>query len=220
MEMLDSAWGVVAFAWDFVLHIDVHLFELVDKYGAWIYAILFIIVFCETGLVVTPFLPGDSLLFASGVTAGAGLMSYPAVLGVLLAAGIVGDAVNYFIGRHAGPAIFKKDTRLIKKAHLLKAHAFYERHGGKAIVLARFIPIIRTFAPFVAGIALMQPHTFFFYNIAGCILWVGALVSAGFFLGNLEWVRNNFSLIVYAIIIISVLPVIIELARARFSRKA
>lgn len=220
MEMLDSAWSLFLYAWDFVLHIDVHLFELVDKYGLWIYAILFVIVFCETGLVVTPFLPGDSLLFASGVTAGAGLMGYPEIMGILLAAGILGDAANYLIGRHAGPAIFRKDTRLIKKAHLLKAHAFYERHGGKAIVLARFIPIIRTFAPFVAGIALMQPHTFFFYNVAGCILWVGALVSAGYFLGNLEWVRQNFGLIVYAIIIISVLPVIIELIRARYGKKA
>lgn len=218
MEMLDSLWGMIGYLWDFVLHIDTHLFELVEKYGIWIYAILFIIVFCETGLVVTPFLPGDSLLFASGVTAGAGLMGYSQVMAVLLAAGILGDAVNYLIGRHAGPAIFKRDTRFIKKAHLLKAHTFYEIHGGKAIVLARFIPIIRTFAPFVAGIALMQPHTFFLYNIFGCILWVGAIVSAGYFLGNLEWVQNNFSLIVYAIIVISVLPVVFEIIKAKFSK--
>lgn len=220
MEILDSAWGYMAYMWDFVLHIDVHLFELCEKYGPWVYAILFIIVFCETGLVVTPFLPGDSLLFAAGVTAGAGLMGYAWVLCVFLLAGILGDAVNYLIGRHVGPAIFKKDTRFIKKAHLLKAHAFYERHGGKAIVLARFVPIVRTFAPFVAGIALMRPHTFFFYNIAGCVLWVGALVSAGYFLGNLEWVRQNFSLIVYGIIIISVVPVAIELVRARFGKNS
>lgn len=218
MELMDSAWGLLAYMWDFVLHIDTHLFDLVERYGLWIYAILFIIVFCETGLVVTPFLPGDSLLFASGVTAGAGLMGYGAVMAVLLAAGILGDAINYFIGRHVGPAIFRKDTRLIKKEHLLKAHAFYEKHGGKAIVLARFIPIIRTFAPFVAGIALMQPHTFFVFNIAGCILWVGLLVSAGYFLGNISWVQENFSLIVYAIIIVSVLPVIIELIRAKFGK--
>lgn len=211
---------VIAYLWDFILHIDVHLFELVDMYGMWIYAILFLIVFCETGLVVTPFLPGDSLLFASGVTAGAGLMSYTGVMATLLLAGILGDAVNYFIGRHVGPAIFSRESRFIKKEHLLKAHHFYEKHGGKAIVLARFVPIIRTFAPFVAGIALMCPHTFFLYNITGCILWVGSLVSAGFFLGNLEWVRNNFSIIVYAIIIISVLPVIIEILRAKFSQKA
>lgn len=214
-----SIWGVIPYLWDFILHIDVHLFELVDKYGIWVYAILFLIVFCETGLVVTPFLPGDSLLFAAGVTAGAGLMGYVEVMGALLCAGILGDAVNYLIGRHVGPPIFARDTRLIKKAHLMKAHDFYERHGGKAIVLARFIPIVRTFAPFVAGIALMNPRVFFIYNITGCLLWVGALVSAGFFLGNLAWVRQNFSLIVYGIILVSVLPVIIELARAKFGKK-
>ncbi|WP_165068761.1 DedA family protein [Desulfovibrio sp. ZJ200] len=203
---------------DFVLHIDVHLFELVEQYGLWIYAILFIIVFCETGLVVTPFLPGDSLLFASGVVAGAGLMGYGQVMLVFLAAGILGDAVNYCIGRHAGPAIFARESRFIKKEYLLKAHRFYERHGGKAIVLARFIPVVRTFAPFVAGIALMHPTTFFFFNVSGCVLWVGALVSAGFFLGNLAWVRENFSVIVYAIIVLSVLPVLIEVIRARWGR--
>lgn len=218
MEFLYSAWNFVLYFSDFVLHIDVHLFELVEKYGLWIYAILFLIIFCETGLVVTPFLPGDSLLFASGVTAGAGLMGYVEVMGIMLAAGIMGDAVNYIIGRHAGPAIFARKNRFIKKEHLLKAHHFYERHGGKAIVLARFIPIVRTFAPFVAGIALMCPTTFFLYNVTGCVLWVGALVSAGYFLGNLAWVRANFSIIVYAIIIVSVLPVIIEIIRAKFGK--
>ena len=203
----------------FVLHIDVHLFELANQYGLWLYAILFVIVFCETGLVVTPFLPGDSLLFASGVVAGAGLLGYGEVMAVLLAAGILGDAVNYFIGRHVGPAIFSRENRLIKKAHLIKAHDFYERHGGKAIVLARFVPIVRTFAPFVAGIALMCPRTFFFFNVTGCILWVGCLVSAGFFLGNLDWVRQNFSIIVYAIVVVSVLPVVIEVLRSRFNGK-
>ena len=210
---------IISYFIDFVLHIDVHLFELVEQYGLWIYAILFIIVFCETGLVVTPFLPGDSLLFAAGVVAGAGLMGYAEVMLVLLAAGILGDAVNYCIGRHVGPAIFSRDTRFIKKNHLLKAHHFYERHGGKAIVLARFVPIVRTFAPFVAGIALMCPRTFFLYNVTGCVLWVGCLVSAGFFLGNLEWVRQNFSLIVYAIVVVSVLPVAIEVLRSWFGGK-
>lgn len=209
----------MAFFVDFVLHIDAHLFELVEQYGLWIYAILFLIVFCETGLVVTPFLPGDSLLFASGVVAGAGLMGYGEVMMVLLTAGILGDAVNYFIGRHVGPPIFARDSRFIKKEHLLKAHHFYARHGGKAIVLARFIPIVRTFAPFVAGIALMHPPTFFFYNVTGCILWVGSLVSAGYFLGNLPWVQQNFSLIVYAIIIVSVLPIAIEFIRAKWGKK-
>ena len=210
---------MVSYFLDFVLHIDVHLFELVEQYGLWVYAILFVIVFCETGLVVTPFLPGDSLLFASGVVAGAGLMGYGEIMLVLLAAGILGDAVNYCIGRHVGPAIFSRENRLIKKEHLLKAHQFYERHGGKAIVLARFVPIVRTFAPFVAGIALMHPTTFFFYNITGCILWVGGLVSAGYFLGNLTWVRENFGIIVYDIIVISVLPVAVEVIRAKWGRK-
>ncbi len=211
---------MISYFLDFVLHIDVHLFELVEQYGLWIYGILFIIVFCETGLVVTPFLPGDSLLFASGVVAGAGLMGYGEIMLALLAAGILGDAVNYCIGRHVGPAIFARENRFIKKEHLLKAHHFYERHGGKAIVLARFVPIVRTFAPFVAGIALMHPGTFFFFNITGCMLWVGGLVSAGFFLGNLAWVRENFSSIVYLIIFISVLPVAIELIRAKWSGRA
>ena len=206
---------MISYFLDFVLHIDVHLFELVEQYGLWVYAILFVIVFCETGLVVTPFLPGDSLLFASGVVAGAGLMGYGEIMLVLLAAGILGDAANYCIGRHVGPAIFARENRFIKKEHLLKAHHFYERHGGKAIVLARFVPVVRTFAPFVAGIALMHPTTFFFFNITGCILWVGGLVSAGFFLGNLAWVRENFSIIVYLIIVVSVLPVAIELVRAK-----
>lgn len=219
MEIITSGAGFAAYIWDFILHIDVHLFELVDKYGIWVYAILFLIVFCETGLVVTPFLPGDSLLFASGVAAGAGLISYPGVMTALLLAGTLGDAANYCIGRHAGPQIFARGSRFIKKEYLLKAHHFYEKHGGKAIVLARFIPVVRTFAPFVAGIALMSPHTFFLYNITGCVFWVGSLVSVGFFLGNLPWVRGNFGIIVYIIILISVLPVLIEIIRARFGKK-
>lgn len=220
MEAADSFWNLILYLCDFILHIDVHLFELVEKYGLWIYAILFVIIFCETGLVVTPFLPGDSLLFASGVVAGAGLMGYLEIMGVLLLAGISGDAVNYFIGHHVGPPIFSRDTRFIKKEYLLKARHFYEKHGGKAIVLARFVPIVRTFAPFVAGVASMNPAVFFLFNITGCVLWVGSLVSAGYFLGNLAWVRDNFSLIVYAIIVISVLPVAVELIRAKFGKKA
>lgn len=205
---------------DFILHIDKHLFTLVAQYGFWIYAILFLIVFCETGLVVTPFLPGDSLLFASGVVAGAGLVGYVPVMGVMLAAGILGDAVNYSIGRVVGPPIFERESRFIKKEYLLRAHAFYERHGGKAIVLARFVPIIRTFAPFVAGIALMHPVSFFTWNVLGCVLWVGGLVSAGYFLGNMPWVREHFSIIVYVIVLVSVLPVVIEGYKAwRDSRK-
>lgn len=201
-----------------VLHIDRHLFALAEAYGPLLYLILFIVVFCETGLVVTPFLPGDSLLFAAGAVAGAGRLSYPLLTGVLLAAAIAGDGVNYILGRRAGPAVFNRNTRLLNKAHLLKAHAFYERHGGKTVVLARFIPVVRTFAPFTAGIALMHPVTFLFYNCAGAVLWVAGLVSAGYFLGNIPWVQNHFSLVVYAIIIVSLLPVVWEVLRLRLKR--
>ena len=199
---------------DVILHVDKHLFELLAQYGAWVYAILFVVVFCETGLVVTPFLPGDSLLFASGVAAGAGLLGYVEIMAVLLAAGILGDACNYCIGRRVGPAIFARDHRFIKRAHLLKAQEFYERHGGKAIVLARFVPIVRTFAPFVAGIAKMFPPTFLLYNVTGCIAWVVGLVSAGYFLGNHPWVRSHFSIIVYIIILVSIMPMVVEFAKA------
>jgi len=202
-----------------VLHVDQHLFALVQAYGAWLYLILFVVVFCETGLVVTPFLPGDSLLFATGTLAGAGLMSYPICMGVLLAAAVLGDAVNYEIGRAVGPSIFSRETRWLNKNHLLKAHAFYARHGGKAIILARFIPVVRTFAPFVAGIALMHPVRFFSFNIAGAVLWVTGLVSAGYFLGNIPAVRDNFSFVVYGIIIVSVLPVVVELLRSSAGKK-
>ena len=202
----------------FALHIDVHLFELVELYGPAIYVILFLIIFCETGLVVTPFLPGDSLLFAIGTLAGAGKLNIVLAMLCLLSAAVLGDAVNYHIWRFLGPPVFERNYRLLNKKHLRQAHDFYERHGGKAIVLARFVPIVRTFAPFVAGIALMHPPTFFMFNITGCVLWVGGLVSAGYFLGNLEWARQNFSLIVYGIIIVSVLPVVIEVARSKFGK--
>lgn len=202
----------------FVLHIDQHLFALASEYGMLLYLFLFIVVFCETGLVVTPFLPGDSLLFAAGTVAGAGHLSYPACLFVLLAAAVFGDAANYEIGRHIGPSIFNKDTRFLNKEHLLKAHAFYERHGGKAIILARFIPIVRTFAPFVAGIALMHPVKFLSFNITGAVLWVSGLVSSGYFLGNIPAVKNNFSVVIYGIIIVSLLPVVIEFLRAKLKK--
>lgn len=199
----------------FVLHIDVHLFALVEAYGTWLLVLLFLIVFCETGLVVTPFLPGDSLLFAAGTVAGAGYLNYFACIAVLLAAAVLGDAVNYEIGRHAGPGIFKRETRFLNRKHLLKAHAFYERHGGKAIILARFIPVVRTCAPFVAGIALMNPARFFSFNVIGAVLWVVGLVSAGYFLGNIAVVKEHFSAVVYGIILVSVAPVAVEFIRAK-----
>lgn len=193
---------------DGMLHIDTHLFAFIEQYGVWVYALLFCVVFCETGLVVTPFLPGDSLLFACGVASGSGLLGYPEVLLLLFTAGIVGDSCNYLIGRKVGPAIFRRENRFIKKEYLLKAHAFYEKHGGIAIFLARFIPILRTFAPFVAGIALMHPRTFLLFNCTGCLAWVGGLVSLGYFLGTVPWVRTHFSLFVCAIIVVSLLPLL------------
>ena len=198
----------------FLLHIDKHLFELVATYGAITYAILFLIVFCETGLVVTPFLPGDSLLFAAGTLAGAGKLDLFLVMGVLLAAAILGDMVNYHVGRYLGPPVFERNYRLLNKKHLQQAHEFYERHGGKAIILARFVPVVRTFAPFVAGVAAMNPARFFFFNITGALLWVCLLVPAGYALGNFPFVQNNFSLLVYAIIVVSCLPIAIEILRA------
>lgn len=204
---------------DLLLHVDKYLFQLVGEYGTLTYAILFCIVFCETGLVVTPFLPGDSLLFAAGTIAGAGHLDYHTLMGVLLAAAVGGDAVNYEIGRHVGPAIFERETRFLNKQHLQRAHDFYERHGGKAIVLARFIPIVRTFAPFVAGVATMCPTRFFMFNISGGILWVTSLVSAGYFLGNTPFVQRNFSVLIYAIIVVSVLPIAVDLVRSRMRRR-
>ncbi len=203
----------------FVLQIDQHLFELVEQFGSWLYAILFTIVFCETGLVVTPFLPGDSLLFASGTIVGAGYLNYWLLVITLLVAAILGDAVNYKIGRYVGPAIFNRETRFLNKEHLLKAHHFYEKHGGKAIILARFIPIIRTFAPFVAGVAIMHPAQFFFYNIVGAIIWVFSLVTAGYFLGNIPIVRDNFSVVIYGIIIVSVMPIVVEFVKAFLEKR-
>ena len=195
---------------DMLLHIDVYLRELVETYGLLVYVFLFLIVFCETGLVVTPFLPGDSLLFAAGTLAGAGMLRYPALCAVLISAAVTGDAVNFRIGKYVGPPIFQKDYRWLKRKHLEQAHAFYEKHGGKAIILARFIPIIRTFAPFVAGVAGMRQGRFLFFNVTGALIWIFSLVTAGYYLGGLPFVQKNFSLLIYLIIFISVLPLAIE----------
>lgn len=202
-----------------LLHIDVYLRDLVNNYGPLVYLFLFIVVFCETGLVVTPFLPGDSLLFAGGTLAGAGLLSYPGICAVLLAAAITGDAVNFRIGKYVGPPIFQRDYRWLKRKHLMQAHEFYERHGGKAIILARFIPIIRTFAPFVAGVAGMCQSRFTFFNVTGALIWVFLIVTAGYFLGSREFVQKNFSLIIYGIIVASVLPVVFEAAKQYLAGK-
>jgi len=203
---------------DLVMHLDVHLNSLIVSYQLWTYLILFAVIFCETGLVVTPFLPGDSLLFATGAlaaTAGSPLRIHWLFL-VLTVAAVLGDTVNYWIGHATGPKIFsQKKIRFLKKEHLEKTHAFYEKYGGITIILARFIPIIRTFAPFVAGIGRMTYGRFISYNVIGGIAWVAIFVFGGFFFGNLPVVRRNFTAVIFAIILISVLPGVIEYLRQR-----
>jgi membrane-associated protein len=204
---------------DFILHFDKHLIEFVELYGTWVYGFLFAIVFAETGLVVAPFLPGDSLLFATGALAGAGMLNIWLCAGLLLVAAIAGDAVNYAVGRYVGPRAFSAtDTtgwthRLLNRAHLARAHEFFERYGGKAVVLGRFVPIVRTFVPFVAGAGAMTYGTFAFYNVTGAILWVGVCMGAGWLFGQTPVVRDNFSLITIGIVFVSVLPMIVEIIR-------
>lgn len=205
---------------DLFLHLDTHLGQLISQYGTWTHLILFLIVFCETGLVVTPFLPGDSLLFAAGTFAALGALDLWLVVLLLIIAAIAGDTVNYWIGAYIGPRAFRGDIRFLRKEYLDRTHAFYEKHGGKTIILARFVPIIRTFAPFVAGVGAMSYPKFIFYNVAGAVLWVGLFVLGGYFFGNIPVVRENFTLVILAIIAISVLPVAVEALRARRSRPA
>lgn len=206
---------------DFILHIDQHLIELAQTYGLWIYAILFLIVFCETGLVVTPFLPGDSLLFAAGAVAALGGMNVHMAAALLLAAAVIGDAANFAIGKYFGEKLFAKpDSRVFKREYLDKTHAFYEKYGGKTIILARFVPIVRTFAPFVAGMGDMHYGRFIRYNIIGALMWVGLLTYAGYFFGELPVVKNNFGLVVIGIIMVSMLPMAVEIAKAKWGKKA
>lgn len=201
---------------DIVLHLDKHLQVLVAQYGAWVYLILFVIVFCETGLVVTPFLPGDSLLFVAGTVAAAGGMDVHLLVVLLIIAAILGDTVNYSIGHYLGPRVFHyKDSRWLNRKHLDRAHAFYERHGGKTIVIARFVPIIRTYAPFVAGIGAMSYARFVAYNVGGAVLWVVSLAYAGYFFGNLPIIKNNLTLVIMGIIILSIMPGVFEYLRHR-----
>jgi len=200
---------------DAVLHVDAHLIELVQKYGAWTYAILTLVVFLETGIVVTPFLPGDSLLFAAGALAATGGLDVGLLWILLTVAAIVGDTVNYWIGHAVGPRAFTSRSRFLKREHLEKTHAFYEKHGGKTIVLARFMPIVRTFAPFVAGIGSMSYRRFIAYNIGGGVLWTTLFIFGGFFFGNIPAVKDNFTLVILAIIALSVAPGVVEFVRAR-----
>ena len=213
-NMFVFVWDFILWAVDVFLHLDRYLGDIISQYGTLTYVILFIIVFCETGLVVTPFLPGDSLLFAVGTFAALGVLDPVMAAGILCAAGILGDTVNYWIGHRIGPKIFtKRDSKLLNYQHLERAHHFYERYGGKTVVIARFVPIIRTFAPFVAGIGAMSYPRFIFFNIFGAALWVVSFVCLGYFFGNLPMVKSNFSLVILAIIIISVMPGVIEFLR-------
>lgn len=190
------------FLFDFILHVDQHLQAFVQAYGAWVYALLFLIVFVETGVVVMPFLPGDSLLFIVGALSGAGLLSWPLAVGVLLSAAILGDQTNYSIGRWLGPKVFQwEHSRWFNRAAFDQAHAFYERHGGITLVLARFMPFVRTFAPFVAGVAAMTRRRFTAYNVVGAVIWVVGLCGAGYLFGNLPWVQQHLSHIIWALIV-------------------
>ena len=210
---------IITFLIDFILHVDKHLEVFVQNYGTWVYALLFLIIFVETGVVVMPFLPGDSLLFVVGALAGVGLLSLPLVIGLLVVAAILGDQCNYSIGRYFGPKVFQwEDSKFFNKRAFNQAHEFYERYGGVTIILARFMPFIRTFAPFVAGVAEMNRGKFSTYNVVGALIWVVGLCSAGYFFGNLPWAKENLSKIIWALILIPGLVVIYGAWKAR--RKA
>jgi membrane-associated protein len=204
---------------DLILHLDVYLDLLVNNYGPWIYAILFMVIFCETGLVVMPFLPGDSLLFIAGAVAAGGGMDPVLLAGLLMAAAILGDSTNYIIGRTMGEKLFNNPkSRVFRRDHLIRTHEFYSRHGGKTVTLARFLPIIRTFAPFVAGVGHMHYPRFLGFSVLGSILWVGSLVTLGFFFGNVPFIKQNLTLLVLFIILMSLLPMIIGVIRSRGGR--
>ena len=210
---------------DLILHLDVHLAEFVESYGAWVYALLFLIIFCETGLVITPFLPGDSLLFATGALSAAGILNIWVILSLLLVAAVLGDAVNYAIGNYLGPRIFIAEDRsgfwhrALNRDHLNKAHRFFQKYGGKAIVLARFVPIFRTFVPFVAGAGSMAYARFFLFNVTGGILWIGICTGAGYAFGNMPLVRDNFTVVVIGIVLISLLPILWGYLISRLARE-
>jgi membrane-associated protein len=209
---------LLLFFWDLLVNLDKHLASLLAQHGVWVYPILFLVVFCETGLVVTPFLPGDSLLFIAGALtatgSGAGQLNLFMLITLLITAAVLGNTTNYWIGRHFGPKVFAwEDSRFFNRAAFNKAHAFYERHGGKTIVITRFLPILRTFAPFVAGVAQMTHARFQSYNIAGGVLWVVSLTVAGYLFGNIPWVKNSLTLIILALIVIPALPALVVAIR-------
>jgi len=203
-----------------VLHVDRYLLDLANAYGAWIYGILFLVIFMETGVVITPFLPGDSLLFATGALAAAGVLDIVKILTLLTAAAIIGDNLNYAIGRYVGPRVFTQRSRWFKHEYLLRTQRFYQKHGGKAVVLARFVPIVRTFAPFVAGVGRMSYGRFLAFDVSGGILWVWSFGLLGYFFGNHPLVKENFGLAIIAVIIVSLLPIAIEAWRARTEHRS
>ena len=210
-----------AFLIDFILHVDRYLEAFVRDHGAWVYALLFLIVFVETGLVVMPFLPGDSLLFVVGALCGVGFMSYQVAVGILLAAAILGDQCNYAIGRYFGPKVFQwENSRFFNRRAFLQAHAFYERYGGITIILARFMPFLRTFAPFVAGVAEMDRARFTFFNVIGAVIWVVGICTAGYFLGSIPWVKANLDKIIWALILVPGLIVLFGAWKARRAQAA
>jgi len=201
---------------DIVLHLDVHLAAMVQQYGVWVYAILFAIIFAETGLVVTPFLPGDSLLFVAGALAAVGGINVHVIVVTLFIAAVLGNSTNYAIGHWLGKTFFRdRGSKWLNPAYLERTHAFYEKHGGMAVVISRFIPIIRTYVPFVAGLGAMTPARFTAYNVAGAILWIALLTYAGYFFGNIPWVKQNLSFIIIGIIVVSVIPVVVAAIKAR-----
>ncbi len=219
MEILHEMGALLPNLIDLVLHLDKHLEGLARDYGAWIYAILFLIVFCETGLVVTPFLPGDSLIFAVGALAATGAMDVALCFLVLVSAAILGNTVNYTIGATLGARLVERKSRFLKPHYLERTHAFYEKYGGKTLIITRWVPIVRTFAPFVAGVGRMTFGRFTTFNVVGAFLWVTPLLFAGYYFGNLPAVRDNFGLVVIAILVISVIPAVVEYVKHRRSQR-
>ena len=211
--------NIILYLVDLILHLDKYLGEIIRNYGTWTYLIMFFVIFMETGFVITPFLPGDSLIFAAGAFAGLGYLHVGILFAVLGLAAIAGDTANYWIGHYIGPRAFSGNIRFLKKSYIDRTHAFFEKHGGKTIIIARFVPIIRTFAPFVAGVGAMTYPKFIAYNVIGGLAWVALFTFGGFFFGNLKVVQDNFTFVIFAIIFISVLPAIIEVIRSRQESK-
>ena len=210
--------GLLASFFDLLAHLDQHLLALTQDYGGWIYPILFLIIFCETGLVVTPFLPGDSLLFVVGTVAASGAMDVHLAVVLLTLAAVLGNSVNYAVGRWLGTRVFQQDSWLFKRAYLERTHRYFERFGGRTIIITRFVPIVRTYAPFVAGIGAMSYARFLLFNVIGAVLWVALLAYAGYLFGSVPMVKNNLTLVIFAIILLSISPALFELVRHRFRR--